>query len=128
MGECQAFLHQGADFTLAALRIKEHLRQLREGVSDAALVLYLSEERQALLVQSAGSDVLTLAAGQQRQGEERVGGVLLVVHFFEERQSFLEQGACLCCIASHPGDVSQDPERERDAWLVSELPIQRQAL
>ena len=59
-------------------------------MSNALLVLYLPEERQALFVQGARPGVLPLAAGQQRQGEERPGGVLLEAHRSGERHSLLE--------------------------------------
>ena len=58
-------------------------------MSDALLVLHLPEQRQALLVQGACPGILTLAVGQQRQGEERVGRILLKAHLFEERQILL---------------------------------------
>src|SRR5436190_1177168 len=59
-----------SSYSLIALGNKECLRQLRECMSDAPLVLYLPEERQALFVQGARPGVLTLAVGQQAQGEE----------------------------------------------------------
>src|SRR3954453_18835676 len=87
--KCETFLEQRPYSCLISLRIKEHLCQLREGMSNALLVFHLSKERQVLLEQLLCPGVLTLAADQQRQGEECVSSELLVVYFSEERQSLL---------------------------------------
>src|SRR2546421_62411 len=68
--ECETFLEQRPYSCLIALRIKEYLCQLGECMSNAFLVFHLSKERQVLLEQLLCPGVLTLAAGQQPQGEE----------------------------------------------------------
>src|SRR5260370_1072841 len=106
-GDCETFLQQRGYRGLITLGYNEHLRQLRERMSDAPLVLHLPVNRQALLEQGARPDVLSLAAFQEPLDKERPGGALLIVHRPGECQGFSQQGACRCRVASYPGDVPE---------------------
>ncbi|SRR5713101_1947706 len=122
LGQCEAFLHKGTDARLVSLAIKERLGQLRERVGNAPLVAELSVYCHALLVQRASPGVLTLTTGHKSQGEERIGHVLPMIHLPKECQRRLGD------ITSHPGNVPQPIEGECNAIVVSESPVQCQAL
>ncbi len=65
---------------------------------------------------------------QQTKGRERPGNTFPITQFPEDYQGFFRQGACRHNIALHPGNDTQQVEREGHAWLVSQFPEQGQTL